>query len=255
MTLGEDSGAPPLVEGATRAGRYVYASKQRGYVDVYEVGQKTRVDEAFDLLGNGTSATRADLFEIIYRTNAWCSTGSRSGPGSDSRHGGSAMEQLRALLVRHEIRSMLDVPCGDLSWIAELSLAEIRYTGVDIVPEIIERNRSQFGPTGRSFLASDLTVDRLPSADLVLCRDGIVHLSDADAVNALRNISRSGSRYLLATHFPATPVNLDIATGRWRPVNMCLAPFNLPPPVEEIADVDFFPASGKTLGLWKLGNP
>ena len=36
---------------------------------------------------------------------------------------------------------------------------------------------------------------------------------------------------------------------------MCLAPFNLPPPVEAIEDVDFFPDSGKTLGLWKIGNP
>jgi hypothetical protein len=96
---------------------------------------------------------------------------------------------------------------------------------------------------------------RPPAADLLLCRDCLVHLSFADIDKALRNIRRSSLAYLLTTTFPAESVNADIVTGDWRPLNLQAAPFNLPTPVELInegcteGDGAF---ADKSLGLWRI---
>jgi len=100
------------------------------------------------------------------------------------------------------------------------------------------------------------TRDPLPHADLILCRDGLVHLSFADIRAALRNFRRSGARWLLATTFIAHEHNDDIRTGGWRMLNLERLPFHLPPPATLIDERRPMPDgsdSGKRLGLWELG--
>jgi hypothetical protein len=238
----------PAIEGEDRAGQYVFDAVRCGYVDVMEFGCRTRVDRILEAFGAEPPQDHAALFAAIYRTNAWCSSGSRSGPGSD----GPGVSGLCELVARYSIASLVDVPCGDLAWLASLDLASISYTGIDIVPEIVEENIRRFNGSRMRFLVGDLTVDPIPQADLVLCRDGMVHMSNDMVVKALRNIARSDGHYLLCTTFPATHVNYDIRTGRWRPLNLRRAPFHLPPPLVEIDDSDFFPLVGKTLALWSI---
>lgn len=93
--------------------------------------------------------------------------------------------------------------------------------------------------------------DDLPRGDAVLCRDALIHLSLTDILRALSNIRRSGAKYLLATSHETTSANTDIATGGWRSVNLTLAPFNLPPPLERIVEN---PQTGKILGIWLLAE-
>src|SRR6185295_15560120 len=99
-----------------------------------------------------------------------------------------------------------------------------------IVAEMIERNRRTFGNAQREFHCLDITADKLPRADLVLCRDCLVHLSFKDVFRALENIRRSGARFLLTTTFSKREQNRDIETGNWRPLNLERAPFSMPPP-------------------------
>lgn len=238
----------PAIEGENRAGRYVFDAVRRGYVDALELGCRTRVDRVLESFAADRPQDHAAIFAAIYRTNAWCSTGSRSGPGSD----GPGISGLRELLARYSIASLVDAPCGDLAWLAGLDLSSISYTGIDIVPEIVEGNTRRFSGSSMRFLVGDLTADPIPQADLVLCRDGMVHMSNRVVVKALRNIARSDGHYVLCTTFPATQVNNDIRTGRWRPLNLRRAPFDLPPPLVEIDDSDFFPVAGKTLALWSI---
>jgi hypothetical protein len=124
---------------------------------------------------------------------------------------------------------------------------------LDIVPSLIERNRRQH-PQWR-FEVADATRDPLPRADLVLCRDLLVHLSFADARAVLRNVRRSGASYLLTTTFPSRTENAEILSGEWRPLNLELPPFSLPPPLQMItegsdeADGAF---ADKSLALWRV---
>jgi hypothetical protein len=95
----------------------------------------------------------------------------------------------------------------------------------------------------------------LPAADLIVCRDGLVHLSFADARAAIENFRRSGSRYLLATTFVQRSENRDVPTGGWRVLNMQAPPFSFPAPLTTI-DERCVHSDGiyrdKRLGLWEL---
>jgi hypothetical protein len=65
---------------------------------------------------------------------------------------------------------------------------------------------------------------------VILCRDGLVHLSNADIVKTLINFRRSEAKWLLTNTFVDRTENPDIPAGGWRPLNLCLPPFSLPAP-------------------------
>jgi hypothetical protein len=163
-----------------------------------------------------------------------------------------------ALVRELSVRSLLDAPCGDVNWLSTFDLSLDRYIGVDIVPALTTHNRARFGDDGRRrFLTADMVRDRLPRVDLILCRDGLVHLCDADILATLRNFKRSGSDWLLANTFVNHGVQADGATGGWRPLNLELPPFNLPSPAQLI-DERCLGYDGqyrdKRLALWPLAS-
>ncbi len=192
-----------------------------------------------------------DVFQHIYHTNGWRGQESVSGQGSSL----SATEALRvglaAFIRRHGIRSLLDAPCGDAHWMTHLLRGtDLIYTGADIVPELIDRNRRLFR-YGR-WLTRDIARDPLPRADLLVCRDCLVHLPLEDAQNALANLRASGSRYLALTTFPGVRANTDIPAGQWRALNLQAAPFDLPPPLEIITERCTEPGyADKALAIWE----
>jgi len=194
-----------------------------------------------------------DQFTKIFTTRYWGSKESVSGGGSDQDATRVVRRMLPRIFSAKETKSFLDAPCGDFHWMQSVDLAGIDYTGGDIVAPLIEQNRERHQRAGIRFLHLDVIHDRLPAADLVLCRDCLVHLPLADATKALRNIARSGSRWLLTTTFPSRTENKEIAAGEWRPLNLQIAPFYLPDP-EELINEACTDADGayadKSLGLW-----
>ncbi|MGY3035161.1 hypothetical protein ACVIIV_004331 [Bradyrhizobium sp. USDA 4354] len=198
----------------------------------------------------------AARFERIERTNLWGAATSVSGLGSEDPATAAIREALPPLLRRLGARSLLDAPCGDAGWIGRLELA-IDYTGIDIVPSLIEANRMRVARGGSSghFLVADITRDALPRADIILCRDCLVHLSFANIDRALAQFRMSGARFLLVTTFPEWEENRDCEDGDWRALNMEKAPFNWPPPRELINERCEEGGGGwrdKSLGLWRL---
>jgi hypothetical protein len=195
-------------------------------------------------------------FEYIYEKNLWSSEESRSGTGSTLLETETLRKGIPALLEEIGAHSLLDIPCGDFRWLSEVSLG-VAYTGADIVGELVAANNRQFGSDTRGFIQLDLTRDLLPKADVVLCRDCLVHLSFDNIRRALMNIKDSGSGYLLTTNFPGTETNHDIADGDWRPLNFELAPFDFPPPYRTIVE-NCEEAGGafgdKSLCLWRAAD-
>ncbi|MEJ2504422.1 MAG: class I SAM-dependent methyltransferase [Gemmatimonadota bacterium] len=204
--------------------------------------------------GSGAPPEPVEAFREAYHGNLWRGE-SRSGPGSDPDQADGVVRALPGLCGHLGVARLLDLPCGDFSWMARVDLGDVAYIGADIVPEIVERNRREHAADGRAFLQLDLTRDRLPAADLLLCRDGLVHLSHADIRAALENVAASEIRWLLTTTFPSEPENVDIVTGDWRPIDLTKPPFELPPPVELLSegcteqDGAF---ADKSLGLWSV---
>jgi hypothetical protein len=204
---------------------------------------------------SGPAVSRADVFEQIYRSNAWGCQESRSGTGSSLEATRDIRSAIRTLVQDLSIRSILDAPCGDLAWMRTLLDAFDDYTGVDIVPALVERNQQTYGGRSVRFQRADLVHDALPPADLAICRDCLVHLPVADGMAALGNFQASGAHYLLVTTFTGPRIPFDGPVGAWRPLNLQAAPFNLPPPVvllNEGCTDDQGEFRDKSLGLWDL---
>jgi len=213
-----------------------------------------RIDASF----RRSSRDLQDRFTSIYEANAWGDAESVSGPGSTAARGGDFRQDLLELLDAAAIQSIVDAPCGDVNWMRHvLAARDLRYTGVDIVEDLITRNARVYQMANCRFVCADMTRCDLPGADLILCRDGLVHLSFADARAALRNFRRSGSRYLLGTTFVARQRNHDVRTGGWRVLNLQAAPFLFPPPLA-LVDERCTHTGGiyrdKHLGLWALDS-
>jgi len=196
-------------------------------------------------------------FSYIFENNLWGSEESRSGIGSTPLETEVLRTEIPATLRAIGTSSVLDVPCGDFRWMCHVDLHGVRYVGADIVPGIVASNREKFSSPRRHFLRLDLTVDPLPYADLVLCRDCLVHLSYANINRAIENMKRSGAKWILTTHFLQIGINTDIADGDWRPLNFTRSPFNFPVPRLTIIE-DCREAGGafddKSLALWGIAD-
>ncbi len=172
------------------------------------------------------------VFQEIHDGNDWGSQRSASGPGSELQETEDIRGLLPPLLRRLDINSILDAPCGDFHWMRQLDLSAIDYVGADVVLALIEGNQADFEAPKRRFVHADLTKDPLPKADLILCRDCLIHLSFKDALATIRNFQKSGGRYLLITTDPTVQANRPIRTGGFRALNLQLPPFSFPHPLE-----------------------
>ncbi|WP_344420786.1 class I SAM-dependent methyltransferase [Amycolatopsis minnesotensis] len=207
--------------------------------------------ETLERMGN------QERFTHIYQSNLWGSA-SVSGPGSDAEQTRELRARLPELLARFGVRTLLDLPCGDFGWLNGVDLGVARYIGADIVGELVTQNIERYGQDEtREFRVLDLTADPLPSADAVLCRDCLVHLSFADVRSAVENLRRSGSRYLLTTTFTGQTANADISTGDWRALNLCREPFGFPEPLATLVEgctEEGGAYADKSLALWEIAT-
>lgn len=208
---------------------------------------------AFRIKNRGSAR---EVFLRIYRDNVWGSLDSRSGEGSDLAQTEVVRRELPLLIKEFSLKSMLDIPCGDWYWMKEV-IVNIDYIGADVVPEIIEHNHKLHAKGRRNFVVLDIIKDELPTVDLIFSRDLLVHLSFVDIFSALRIVKKSGARYLLTTTFCDRDSNIDIQTGKWRPLNLQKPPFNFPEP-ERIINENCTEGGGiwsdKCLGLWRISE-
>lgn len=197
------------------------------------------------------------IFTNIYQKNTWGDQSSYSGTGSNLDQTAAIRRAIPLLVHDLGCRSLLDIPCGDFFWMSQTDLEVEHYIGADIVETLIIRNQERYGQPQRTFVKLNIMSDPLPQADLVLCRDCLVHFSFTDIGRALNNLKLSGSTYLLTTTFVDRPKNEDISTGDWRPLNLQAAPFCFPAPLQLI-DEQCTEGGGmhadKHLALWRIAD-
>jgi len=191
------------------------------------------------------------VFTKIYHDNSWNDGESVSGRGSTLARTEIIRQSLPKLLRDLQAKTLLDAACGDFNWMRHTSLGQIEYIGADIVPEMIKRNRAMYEQPGRTFVTLDISRNRLPRADVILCRECLIHLSFARIARAISNFKKSGAQYLLCTTHITVSENLDCANGGGRFVNLQLPPFDFPVPLQLIVEDA---EAGKCLGLWRLSQ-
>ncbi len=188
----------------------------------------------------------------------WGKTESVSGPGSTLDQTTIVRREISNIIKKYNISTILDLPCGDFNWMQYVDLQNCIYIGADIVAPLIEKNNILYKNSRCRFLHIDATKDSLPSCDLIICRDLLVHLSSNDVFKVLKNFKNSGAKYLLTTFFTNRQGrNSEIESGGWRPINLQKPPFNFPKP-EVIINEQCTEQNGsyndKSLGLWLLQN-
>jgi SAM-dependent methyltransferase len=192
-----------------------------------------------------------ETFERIYEKGNW-----RHGNDRESLSGsGSEVSATLGLVQRieHAMRvlgcsTLLDVGCGDWNWMRRETFG-FHYIGVDIVPDVIARNR-QFERANVRFDICNVIDEAPPKADAALCREVLFHLSFADIRRAVANISKS-TRLLCATTDHDILFNSDIRTGDFRAINLMRAPFSFPMPIAIVRDYGSSETHGRFLGIWE----
>ena len=207
-----------------------------------------------------------EVFEDVYQRGGWGGT-----PGQWCSGSGSAPEQAAGYLAavaefvrQHGVRSVVDLGCGDFRVGAAIVALGVDYTGVDIVPGLIERNNHLFASERVRFVCLDVTRDALPDGDLALLRQVFQHLSNAEIAAALARLNRF--RHVLITeHHPAPgrmrAPNVDKPHGGCTRVvdgsAVCPgeAPFGLPvKPFHEAPVLSPLVATGETLRTYLVTN-
>jgi len=210
-----------------------------------------------NLAKNGNDINVHEKFKFIYESNFWDGGASVSGEGSDDIQTLQIRKYLPILIEQYNIITMLDLPCGDFNWMKDVNLKLEHYIGGDIVEDIIQQNIHKYSNSKREFKKLNIIDDELPQADLLFCRDCLVHLSYQDINKSIENIKSSGIKYLMATTFPDCEENKDITTGDWRILNLEKVPFNFPKPLfllNENCTEGEGTYKDKSIGLWEVSE-
>lgn len=171
------------------------------------------------------AASLREAFRRIYEEQAW---GHGSGPGSSPANTIEYRAFVQRFIEANGLRSVTDLGCGDWQFSRFVDWSQVDYLGLDIVPEIVERNRERFGLPNVRFAVLDSLSD-LPGGDLLLAKEVLQHLPNRTIAEYLAAI-RSKYRFALLTNAiePQALVNRDIAPGGFRPICLQEPPFNAP---------------------------
>jgi SAM-dependent methyltransferase len=160
----------------------------------------------------------ADIFTKIYETNDWGGEQGTIYSGSGSR-GAPAEEYInfiKGFIVQHNVRSVLDLGCGDFFIGRHIAAACDHYTGIDVVPAVIRQHQIKYGSDNVKFDCLDITRAALPTADLCLIRQVLQHLSNRQ-IAAVVQLFGQFKYVIVSEHYPHPnefkAPNLDTAAG------------------------------------------
>lgn len=147
-------------------------------------------------MGTMQGFDNATFWEDRYQTNI------ALGSGAGSRGAFLRLKRrlLTELLERFQPAFILDVGCGDIEVARTLSF-DGAYTGIDLSPFVIERNRT-IRPDWRFIQGDFLALERSQDvrADLVLCLDVLIHQHDKETYRAFVRALLAASRSVLVVN-------------------------------------------------------
>lgn len=169
-------------------------------------------------------------FTTIYRQKTWLNGTSLSGPGSDVEYTAPYRAFLEEWVQNKQITSICDIGCGDFTFTKHINWNTIKYTGIDIVEDVIQSNIELYPNV--SFLVGDVCskdfLDTIPEYDLIIMKDVIQHWPSKYIKEILPQI-RKKCKYLLICNCRHQKNNWhDISTfGDFRPLNYKMLPMSI----------------------------
>jgi SAM-dependent methyltransferase len=167
-----------------------------------------------------------------------------SGPGSDDFVGIAYAKLIKEYIRQHNIKSVVDIGCGDFRIARQFISDDIDYTGIDVVPTLIENNQRLYGRSNVRFLNIDATREDIPGADLCTIRQVLQHLSN-NHIQSILSKCRKFPHLIVSEHIltgEGVNPNLDMQAD-WNTrieMNSCVmldqAPYNAR--TESLLEVD-----------------
>lgn len=183
---------------------------------------------------------RKFTFFLIYKSNHWNKHKKISeynflvsGPGSipGNNQTNNVVNNLDVFIKKNNIKTILDMPCGDFSWMQNLVKKNIHiyYTGYDIVKDIIARNNKKYSSSRIKFFYRDIVNEKtFDNFDLIFIRDFFIHIDNESINKVLMNIKNSKVKFLACSNNDSISFNNDImAIGAHRKINLKIKPFYL----------------------------
>lgn len=167
------------------------------------------------------------IFENIYKQGIWNDNLShipRSGPGSSLEQTRDIRHFLNVFISGNNINTVLDLGCGDLTWIKNTNAFSLDYTGIDITESLINEHKNNY--PNKKFYNKDIINDEIPEADLIIIRDVIFHIKTNDIIKLFENIKHK-FKYLVITSCNNL-INENIHENKYHycQVNLEIEPFN-----------------------------
>ncbi len=160
-----------------------------------------------------------DAMKQVYEKNLWGGNASDFYSGTGSHH--PEIVDPYIAVVTSFLRSfknpltVCDLGCGDFNVGTALVRHTKKYVAVDIVTELIARNKEKFAAKNLEFHCLDIAVDDLPSGDCALVRQVLQHVSNAEVQSILNKLT-DFTYVILTEHVPEGDFvpNKDIISGQ-----------------------------------------
>jgi SAM-dependent methyltransferase len=164
----------------------------------------------------------SSYFDTIYKEERW---GKGSGEGSCLHNCSTYIAYLIEFIHQNKIQSIVDFGCGDWQYMQHIPLDGINYTGIDVAPSLIEKNKTLFPNV--KFECKNIVEESSPPADLMICKEVFQHLSNEDILMILPQVKRY--KYCLITNDfgPNNRVVKQQEGFDYEPLDLLSPPFNL----------------------------
>lgn len=151
-----------------------------------------------------------------------------SGGGSTPQSTAEYVSFLKGFIEDNKVKSIVDVGCGDWSFSRFIDWRDINYIGIDVVRSVIERNQASFGSPNIIFIHADGVYSNLPTADLMVCKDVLEHLSNESIFVFLGQLGVFKHCLITNDVNPSTLTsdNINIASSGCRTLDLTKPPFN-----------------------------
>lgn len=203
----------------------------------------------FQIMPISKSLIKKLVFNSIYASNHWVQSDdslpkqniSVSGHGSNigTEQFKNLEKNFNNFINEHEIKSILDMPCGDFLWINEIiKNKDIEYLGIDIVDDLIEKNKKKYVNNKINFETHDIVNFKTSKFfDLIIIRDLFIHLDHDDIKKIFENLNKINFKYIALNSYKNI-INEDVLIGRHRKINLLERPFSLKKPFFSFKDYE-----------------
>lgn len=200
--------------------QYLDNRKHYGYITMADTLDELRKESWF--MDNDT------VWDVIYQENKW---DNGSGPGSLPEKTIEYRNMLESFMKEHKIKTVLDIGCGDWQFSKLIDWGDVKYTGIDCVKDMIDKNKELYKQDGREFILMNVIKEpdklREYKVDLIIMKDVLQHWP-VNEIYKIIGIVRKCTKYILITNCcNQGDEGDDINFGGFRPLSHKKKPLKL----------------------------